>query len=387
MIPGTFLFSSLGRSGRWTYPTEQQFDQYRFLARPYWTTQHYDRNNMNTQSLRVRRSPTRLPGNRSHGFTLVELLVVLAIITTIAGMLIVMLNGAREESRRLRTVSQIRRINQVLTDKWEDVGASPIRVNIPPATPLAASRALRVNAMRQLQRLEFPDRIADLAINPSAALGAPPSSWINYRLRVQATYGTSDWTDIVQNLWSENFEGAECLYLVLSATFDDEGSALRYFNSDEIGDVDGDLMPEILDQWGNPIEFIRWAPGYRSPIHEQDATISPDPFDPFKVDPRFTTPGQYFDPSDGQTKPLVPFNLFPLVYSAGPDEEYGVALWNEPEHSDGGVRKVEYANLILPNDPYPVDDADGYLVGATGDFDGDGITGHEDNIDNHWDIR
>ena len=74
--------------------------------------------------------PARIcPGNQRQGLTLIELLVVLGIIVTIAGMLLFMLNGAREESRRLRTVAQIRRINQVISEKWEDVGFQAVELN------------------------------------------------------------------------------------------------------------------------------------------------------------------------------------------------------------------------------------------------------------------
>ena len=338
--------------------------------------------------------PARIcPGNQRQGLTLIELLVVLGIIVTIAGMLLFMLNGAREESRRLRTVAQVRRVNQVVAERWEEVGFQPVQLNEAsrnvvanalPAAKLGLSRNLKLSATRELQRLEFPDRISDLAVFPQ--FGAPTPAWLNYRLKVQVAFGTTDWTNILTR-WTDNHEGAECLYLILSAIFDEDGHALRFFSQNEIGDIDKDGMPEIWDAWGNPIEFLRWAPGYLSPYHEQNGVATPDPFDPFRSDPRFATPTEYFDTRDGIKKPLVPFNLYPLVFSAGPDAVYGVAFVNEPAHSDGGVRKVEYANLAIPNDPFPVDDGDGYMIGATGDFDGDGVQGHEDNIDNHWDIR
>ena len=340
------------------------------------------------------RTPAKMdPGNKRQGMTLIELLVVLGIIVTIAGMLLFMLNGAREESRRLRTVAQVRRVNQVVAERWEEVGFQPVQLNqvsqnlignAPQAAKLAMSQNLKLSATRELQRLEFPDRISDLALAPR--FGSATPAWLNYRLKVQVVFGTTDWTSIV-NLWSDDYEGAECLYLILSAVYDEDGNALRFFSQSEIGDVDEDGMPEILDAWGNPIEFLRWAPGYFSPYHQQDGVAAPDSFDPFRIDPRFATPTEFFDPRDNIRKPLVPFNLYPLVFSAGPDAVYGVAFWNEPTHGDGGVRKVEYANLPIANDPFPVDDGDGYLIGATGDFDGDGVRGHEDNIDNHWDIR
>ena len=43
---------------------------------------------------------------------------------------------------------------------------------------------------------------------------------------------------------------------------DGDKNALDFFMPDEIGDMDEDGMKEILDGWGTPIEFLRWAPGY-----------------------------------------------------------------------------------------------------------------------------
>ena len=71
-------------------------------------------------------------------------------------------------------------------------------------------------------------------------------------------------------------------------------------------------MPEILDPWGKPIYFLRWAPGFASDLQDPSRR-APDPFDPLRIDPRWA--------SDDAEKP---FALFPLVYSAGRDRDYGV---------------------------------------------------------------
>src|SRR5438046_3713851 len=62
--------------------------------------------------------------------------------------------------------------------------------------------------------------------------------------------------------WTEQNQGSECLYLILSTMRDGDKSALDYFDATEIGDTDNDGMKEILDGWGTPIEFIRWPAGY-----------------------------------------------------------------------------------------------------------------------------
>src|SRR5262249_24881274 len=106
-------------------------------------------------------------------------------------------------------------------------------------------------------------------------------------------------TFAVLNSRTDQNEGAECLYLILSTIRDRDKQALDYFDGIEIGDTDEDGMKEILDGWGTPIEFLRWAPGYlntpQTPVVTTQAAntvfvpeLSPDPFDPARVDPRWS---------------------------------------------------------------------------------------------------
>src|SRR5262249_21690200 len=98
-----------------------------------------------------------------------------------------------------------------------------------------------------------------------------------------------------------------------------DGEARTLFLESSIGDTDGDGAPEFLDGWGHPISFLRWAPGFDSPLQQnaislgtptsaawlQAATTGHDPFDLFRVDP-------------------AAFRLVPLIYSGGRDESTGL---------------------------------------------------------------
>jgi hypothetical protein len=78
------------------------------------------------------------------------------------------------------------------------------------------------------------------------------------------------------------------------------------FSQSEIGDVDGDGMPEFLDGWGRPIMFLRCAPGFLgSDIQTNNPTTNHDPFDTRNVD------------ADA-------FHTIPLIYSPGPNGKYGI---------------------------------------------------------------
>jgi hypothetical protein len=226
---------------------------------------------------------------------------------------------------------------------------------------------------------------------------APPSAWNSYRRQAFRNAGAT-WAT---GGWSPPSQGSECLYLILSTMKDGDKSALDYFGSDEIGDLDGDGMKEILDGWGRPILFLRWAPGYSREQAGPDGqwgvagtddngnmvtddfgeflaagsddfvmttTLqtridAPDPFDPLKV--------------DGQ------FALYPLILSGGLDKEFDIFTDNVP---------APLHHYCAPNGP-PVDNnypqpyapfSSGSLAGRVGDIDGDGTESWADNITNHF---
>ena len=149
-------------------------------------------------------------------------------------------------------------------------------------------------------------------------------------------------------------------------------TALAYFSEREIGDRDNDGIPEILDAWGNPIKFIRWAPGFGmkdlnndGEYETQDVAAgyqdrdAPDPFDPRRM---FAQAGT--------------FALFPLVYSAGPDKLYEIY---DPAN-------LVYRQTNPPNNPFLGVGAyakAGPPVGCWQDANNDRRDNSVDNIHNH----
>lgn len=249
---------------------------------------------------------------KRRGFTLIELLISISIVAILAATVIMTMQGAIEQGRHARAESQIAKIYQAMSDRMQEYSTRPVPIRINPnntpagMTDLQYVQGLRLTAVRALMRMEFPDRKED--IDPTMAVSAPavpgmtvPAVAQGYRRRITALGHTSS-----NQIWTQQFESAECLYMILAGIKVGEDSALDDFKSSEIGDVDGDGFPEILDPWGTPIQWLRWAPGLQStPIQTKDATSQPDPFDPFKVG------GNHFA-------------LFPYIYSAGPDQEYGI---------------------------------------------------------------
>jgi len=335
--------------------------------------------------------PGTLNIRRRRAFTLTELLIVIMIIGIMAGLALSALAGATELAREQRTRAIINKLDQLIMERYEEyrTRAVPIRVAVGNNPRQAA--LIRLNALRELMRLELPDRISDLCtlselndlqsgdntLNAIANLKdairvsnltAIPSVARSYKRRAAMAIATSG------SGWSSSHQGAECLYLIVGSMQDGDKSALDFFSPSEIGDTDEDGMKEILDGWGTPIEFLRWAPAFtieNGALTKQTSSfamppnrVSPDPFDPAKVDPRATSIAS-----------TACFALYPLIYSAGRDKAFDIDV--------GSTVYAQTANNsiipnIPPNDPY-------YGSGGAAPLTGASIgTGFNDNITNHY---
>lgn len=328
------------------------------------------------------------------GFTLVELLVSISIITLLASMILVALAGVQEVSRRDRTRAQVARIDALIMEKWESYRNRRLAISPQLLYGAGSSQSsnrrwqlevARVNELRQLMRMELPERRSDLLVgNSLATMNPPPALWLAYRRKIQSllaiknpaiasldirddnspTY--SPFEAAVERAWTLQNQSSECLYLILSQMVDRDASALEFFREQEIADRDGDGIPEILDGWGNDIMFVRWAPGLHWLLEDKGVGLagsmqdgeSPDPFDLTAAFPGFPS-----------------FALYPLIASAGADGRYGFFFDNldapltygslQPPNTNnpfttvvdvrGGNRRETYVGMPLDNEGRPFD--------------------------------
>ncbi len=370
--------------------------------------------------------------NDRPAFTLVELLVVIALMSILATMMSYALASARQEGRIKRAQSEVRMISQILQTKMNEIALSKLELRYSaPANPVALGvnpnpaqerSRLVVMARRDMMRLVMPACRADLIYPPAnlqfrtpnrnvvgswvANCGkvAVPSEWnrmrtlIGLRSAGQADnyyqlagnnlspsqdpgvdsailYGSSTvYNDALDTLagglpsapsaeinWTREYESAECLYLILASTDLFGETAIDKIHERSIANLDGDAVPEIIDPWGRPYEFIRDPIGLDTPaIKNYDGAaavanqypIDPDPLDFLLADWRYddsvnppsaTPPNQRF----------YPIYLPPVVISAGPDGEFDIrrTFYNDDTETPQGVNDNYSTAIINWNSP------------------------------------
>jgi prepilin-type N-terminal cleavage/methylation domain-containing protein len=297
------------------------------------------------------------------GFTLIELLIVVTIVALLGGIMMFALAGARANALEKKTRTTIQRLHEALLARWVTYETRRIswQEGQGPSASTSPSDAakMRLNALRELMRLELPQRWSDVESRPTTGIVQPAANRA-YNRRLKEAKGR-DGKSASDSPNKADLANAECLYMILTTRMGEEESIRDSIKDSEIGDVDGDGLFEFLDGWGNPICFLRWAPGFESDLQPPEARANArkkeyhDPFDPLMTDDRA-------------------FALFPLIYSAGRDQK-----WDIYHGGSAGERGSM-------NDPYS-----SMQVGQGKDEKGfgfveDGYDNSHDNIHNHMSL-
>lgn len=214
---------------------------------------------------------------RAKAFTLIELLVVLVILSILGSLSLAGLNVGRQRAKRDKTIATIRKLDEIVQGMYSD--------------RLTKGRPAAYTA--ELLTYEMPDQWLDV---PTTLPATIKSAAISRYTRITKDPVTGN--DLRPTL-NAKLAPAECLWMCIARS-GYEPDAIEQFRPDEITDLDGDGAKEFCDGWGQPIRFLRWAPGYtpysavQLAVDINAATLAND--------------------LAGQLNALTP-----LIYSAGPD--------------------------------------------------------------------
>ncbi len=284
----------------------------------------------------------RSASNLARGFTLVELLITITIIGILMTFSVGAVFLAQETARTERTGGIIQKLHNVIIDRWESYRTRRVILVV------ANNPTNRLNAIREVMRMEMPDRYEDLVFVPAFVDANLPlraayvrrinAARLKYNTANSTTYAnhTAFISNVLDNTTNQN-EAAECLYLLISASMSADERA--EFRDKEYADTNNNFMPEFIDGWGNPIRFLRWAPGVVSDVQIHEPVDYHDPFDQYGLQ---IGAANQSGPADDINKNPPPqagsepapltatgiqewgYAILPYIYSAGPDKEYGI---------------------------------------------------------------
>ncbi len=258
-----------------------------------------------------------------NGFTLLELLMVIAIISVLMSMTFYVMNGMTENAEHEATKATMLKVTRLLEQRIEAferafkgsrknsyitgtvrlLQAIDGRFDHFLRHPEQAPPAIVMLARKAGFRFEFPQRMAELLLAPSddtngnllpdsieAKIAIP-----NARIALMQQNGGTEPTaaeiqTFVDQRWQKHVtnrtagtditESSELLYytLVASGTFGSSSVDADQFSPVEVIDSDEDGLPEFVDAWGQPLRFYRWPtrlidPNAPNPFAPDFATI------------------------------------------------------------------------------------------------------------------
>ena len=240
---------------------------------------------------------------RRRGFTLVELLVVITIIALLAAAVLGALAKTREVGKADATKATVAKLNNLVIQKYMSYATRRLPINVATQNlSQSAFATLRMNALRDLMRMEMPERWCDIVTSTGAIAGplvpgmqSPSLQQIYFaKLKSPTTYG-------IKGPPAADHQQAKCLYLWVMTAIPE---AKTMFGGSEIADADGDGWKMFVDGWGNPIGFLRWAPGATNPTQWSDIQID-------------DTAGVnlHHDPFDPNFREANAYHLYPLIFA------------------------------------------------------------------------
>jgi prepilin-type N-terminal cleavage/methylation domain-containing protein len=236
------------------------------------------------------------------GFTMIEILIVLTIVSILAAALGVTINNMMTSAREAQTTATLRKVDGLLVERQQGlqrafesrdfiryvdttheklIKGDPTN-NVPQLYGLSQN-AVEAVARKDFARQFFPQRFVEMldirdpglvsptnprGLTPDAnSDGVPDGDGAPDRIQFDDVYGEDatlvTWTGgPVQSPTNHDprTESSELLYFALTRmeVLGTPLTAVDDFSTREVADTDNDGLPEFIDGWGNPLRYYRW---------------------------------------------------------------------------------------------------------------------------------
>lgn len=226
------------------------------------------------------------------GFTLVELLVAIAIILVLMALMGAAVSATRTSGSRLKTQGTIAALDEILQRHFTNCEASRLG---------ATASATRGLALRRQVTADMPDSWDEVRYMKTQSQEFKSPRQRGYVAFLDAESPTDEYGD------------AECLFMIVMQGALADCLGCSVLDNTSKGDLDSDGAMEFWDAWGKPIRYVLWPGGFERPIGTRYfSTVAP-----------FETP-----PATASTSEI----MRPLVFSLGPDGTSSTAVHRAPPY-------------------------------------------------------
>ena len=295
--------------------------------------------------MQCKRNQTRFSARRQ-AFTLVELLVVCAIILVLAMLTLAAVNMVAHSTKVTKTRATILKLDTAMQQIFETYEHKFARIKGRvqdqfPDENEEYQQKLTAHFIRDLMRMEMPQSWAEVRgpinIEGVEHFGQTPL-WEYYRQEYE-------------NARSQGgVPTRSALFFLIIQNLNPE--ALEAFHSSEVVRNDTGML-EFIDAWGNPIQFLRWAPALTDSDLQQNVVrlVGYMPVDRATnrtwwrsenqdlLDAKSTATNNHPDLTD-EREDTIGWFLYPLIYSVGPDGDIGFDAGDEWETSAVGDEDI-----------------------------------------------